>query len=101
MTTPAAETKSIGLLAIRAVVMVFALHLDNFIMTGQLLPSIGTQSSGQLYRDAEILPTYRDFAKTLPTLTQTATPHTTGPLAKIRRPPGHEASHTTRNSTLP
>ena len=31
---------------------------DNFV------PSTGTHSSGQLYRDTEILPIYRDFAKT-------------------------------------
>jgi len=28
------------------------------------VPFIGTQPSGQLYRDMEILPTYQDFAKT-------------------------------------
>ena len=32
-TVPAAETKSIGLQADARVVMVFARHLDNFIMT--------------------------------------------------------------------
>jgi hypothetical protein len=45
-TNPATVTKSMGLPADALVVMVFA------------------SSSGQLYRDAEILPTYRDFAKT-------------------------------------
>jgi hypothetical protein len=45
-TVPAAETKSMGLQADARVVMVFARHRDNFIVTGQ------------------ILPTYRDFAKT-------------------------------------
>jgi hypothetical protein len=46
MTTPAAVTKSIGLLADAPVVMVFA------------------SPFGQLYRDTLILPTYRDCAKT-------------------------------------
>jgi hypothetical protein len=45
-TVPAAKTKSIGLQADARVVMVFARHLDNFIVTRQ------------------ILPTYRDYAKT-------------------------------------
>jgi hypothetical protein len=45
-TDPAAETKSIGLQADARVVMVFA------------------SPSRQLYRDKEILLTYRDFAKT-------------------------------------
>jgi len=38
-------------------------HLDHFIMTPNSSPSIGT------------------LQKRMPTLTQTATPHTTGPLA--------------------
>ena len=63
-TLPAAETKSIGLQAYARVVMVFARHLDYFIVTWKSCPFIGTTSSGQLYRDKEILPTYRDFAKT-------------------------------------
>ena len=46
MTNPAAVTKSIGLPADALIVMVFA------------------SPSGQFYRDTEILPTYRDFAKT-------------------------------------
>jgi hypothetical protein len=45
-TDTAAKTKSMGLQANARVVMVFA------------------SPSGQLYRDKEILPTYRDFAKT-------------------------------------
>ena len=84
MTNPATETKSIGLLADALVVMVFASpsgqfyhdvtnpahlpglsHLDNFIVTRNLSPSIGT------------------VQKRMPTPTQTATPHTTGPLAQI------------------
>ena len=70
--------------SLRAVVMVFASplrqfyrdrttrghfsglsHLDNFIVTRKSCPSIGTMQ------------------KLMPTLTQTATPHTTGPLAHI------------------
>jgi len=38
-TNPAAETKSIGLQADARVVMVFACHLDNFIVTWQILPT--------------------------------------------------------------
>ena len=61
-------------------------------------------SSGQHYRDTEILPTYRDFAKTpayrqvgMPTLTPRlrrgrlpATPYTIGPLAFM---PGRIFAH--------
>jgi len=82
MTNPATVTKSIGLPADALVVMVFAessgefyhdvtnpahlsglSHLDHFIVTRNLSPSIGT------------------VQKHMPTPTQTATPHTTGPLA--------------------
>jgi hypothetical protein len=63
-TVPAAKTKSIGLQADARVVMVFARHLDNFIVTRQILPFIGTTPSGQLHRDAKGSSTYRDFAKT-------------------------------------
>jgi len=38
-TVPAAETKSIGLQADARVVMVFARHLDNLIVTRQLTPT--------------------------------------------------------------
>jgi len=81
MTTPAAETKSIGLLAFAHAVMVFASpsgqfyldvtnsyhlsghsRLDNFIVTRKSCPLTGT------------------LQKHMPTPTQTATPHTTGPL---------------------
>jgi hypothetical protein len=64
LTNPAAKTKSIGLQADARVVMDFAFHLDNFIVTRKSCPLIGTTPSGRLYRDKEILPTYRDFAKT-------------------------------------
>ena len=86
-TDPAAETKSIGLLADARVVMVFASpsgqfyldmtnpahlsglsHLDNFIVTRKSYPLIGT------------------LQKRMPTLTQTATPHTTEPLCLSLRP---------------
>jgi hypothetical protein len=40
-TVPAAMTKSIGLQANDLVVMVFACHLDNFIVTGQLASVYG------------------------------------------------------------
>jgi hypothetical protein len=91
VTTPAAETKVIGLLADpafgegrRAVVMVFAsqsgqfyhdgttrrrlsglTHLDNFIVTRKSCPFIGTQSSGQLLHDMTIpahLPGLKSYA---------------------------------------
>jgi hypothetical protein len=80
-TDPAAETESIGLQADARVVMVFAVpprqlyrdmtnpshlsgprHLDNFIVTPNLHPSIGT------------------LQKRMPTLTLTATNQTAGPL---------------------
>ena len=84
MTNPAADNvnRAAGQ---RAVVMVFAsssgqyyldltnsyhlsglTHLDNFIVTRKSCPLTGT------------------VQKLMPTLTQTATPHTTGPLAIIR-----------------
>jgi hypothetical protein len=44
--------------------MVFALHLDNFIMTRKSCPFIGTTPSGQLHHDTKPSSTYRDFAKT-------------------------------------
>src|SRR5512133_1473744 len=81
MTNPATVTMSIGLPADALVVMVFASpsgqiyhdvttsyhlsglsHLDNFIVTRKSCPLTGT------------------LQKRMPTLTQTATPHTTGPL---------------------
>ena len=64
LTNSAAETKSIGLPADAQVVMVFALHLDNFIMTRNLHPSIGITPSGQIYLDTKPSSIYRDSAKT-------------------------------------
>jgi hypothetical protein len=63
-TVPAAETKSIGLQAYAQVVMVFARHLDNFIVTRKSCPLIGTTPSGPFYRDKKLSSIYRDFAKT-------------------------------------
>jgi hypothetical protein len=63
-TNPAAETRSIGLLANAQLSWFLHHHLDSFILTWQISPFTWTQSSGQLYRDTKILPTYRDFAKT-------------------------------------
>ena len=63
-TVPAAKTKSIGLQADAPVVMVFASHLNNFIVTRQILPFIGTTPSGQILYDTKLSFTYRDFAKT-------------------------------------
>jgi len=45
MTNPAAETKSIGLLAFALLSWFLHRHLDNYIMTGQILPT---------YRDSAI-----------------------------------------------
>jgi len=45
MTTPAAETKSIGLLAIAQLSWFLQRHLDSFILTRQILP---------VYRDSAI-----------------------------------------------
>ena len=45
MTNPAAETKSIGLLADALLSWFLQLHLDSFTVTGQILP---------IYRDSVI-----------------------------------------------
>ena len=81
MATPAAETKSIGLLAFAQLSWFLHRHLDSFIMTGQILP---------IYRDSAVLttsswhensrPSTGTMQKRMPTPTQTATPYTTGPL---------------------
>jgi hypothetical protein len=63
-TDPAAKTKSVGLQANAQVVMVFARHLDNFIVIRKSCPLIGTTPSGQFHRDTKPSSTYRDFAKT-------------------------------------
>jgi hypothetical protein len=60
LTVPAAETKSIGLQANARVVMGFARHFDNFIVTRKSCPLIGTTPSGQFHRDPKCLSTYRD-----------------------------------------
>ena len=64
MTNPATVTKSIGLLADAAVVMVFASPSANFLYREKSVSFIGTQSSGQLYRDTKLIAIYRDCAKT-------------------------------------
>jgi len=81
MTNPATETKSIGLLAIAQLSWFLHRHLDSFIVTGQL---------AAVYRDSVIWttlsgrensrPSIGTMQKHMPTPTQTATPHTTGPL---------------------
>jgi len=81
MTNPAAETKSIGLLADAQLSWFLHRHQDSFIVTGQFLPT---------YRDSAIwtnLPGREKscsltgtLQKRMPTPTQTATSHTTGPL---------------------
>jgi hypothetical protein len=81
MTTPAAETRSIGLLAFAPLSWFLHRHLDNLIMTWQIRT---------LYRDYAIwtVPSGREnsrpstgtLQKLMPAPTQTATHHTTGPL---------------------
>jgi hypothetical protein len=61
VTNPAAVTMSMGLPAIAQLSWFLHRHLDNFIVTWKSCPLTGT------------------LQKHMPTLTQTATPHTTGP----------------------
>jgi len=82
MTTPAAVTKSIGLLAFAQLSWFLHRHLESFIVTGQLLLiyrdyTVKTVSSGR----ENSRPSTGTLQKLMPTLTQTATSHTTGPLA--------------------
>ena len=84
VTNPAAETKSIGLSADTMLSWFLQRHLDNYSMTWQILPvyqdyAIWTVPSGR----ENPRPSTGTFAKTLPAPTQTATPHTTEPLAKM------------------
>ena len=98
MTNPAAKTKSIGLLADAQLSWFLQSHQDNYIVTGQLLP---------IYRDSAVwtnlpgrensCPLIGTLQKRMPTLTQTATPHTTGPLAIIRCKSTHSAARTASN----
>jgi len=86
MTTPAAETKSIGLLANAPLSWFLQCHQDNYIVMGKLLPvyrdyAIWTTLSGR----ENSRPSTGTLQKRMPTLTQTATPHTTGPLGGIAR----------------
>jgi hypothetical protein len=80
-TNPATEIKSIGLPAFAQLSWFLQSHLDSYIMTGQILP---------IYRDTGVktVPSGREnprpsigtLQKHMPTLTETATSHTTGPL---------------------
>jgi hypothetical protein len=84
VTNPAAETSSIGLLADAQLSWFLHRHLDNFIVTGQLAAvyrdyAIWTTSSGR----ENLRPFTGTLQKRMPTLTRTATSHTTGPLAHI------------------
>ena len=93
MTTPAAETKSIGLLAYAQLSWFLQSHLDSFTVTGQILP---------IYRDSAVktVPSGREnsrpsiwtLQKRMPTPTQTATSHTTGPLGLIALPGSKDIS---------
>ena len=81
MTTPAAETNSIGLLAFALLLWFLQHHLDSFIMTGQILPiyrdySVKTVPSGR----ENFRPSIGTLQKRMPNPTQTATSHTAGPL---------------------
>ena len=98
VTNPAAETKSIGLSADTLLSWFLQRHLDNYSMTRQILPvyqdyAIWTVPSGR----ENPRPSTGTFAKTLPAPTQTATPHTTGPLAIIRSKSDHSAARTASN----
>jgi len=44
--------------------MVFARHLENFIVTRQILPTYRDYATGQFYRDAKPSSIYQDLAKT-------------------------------------
>jgi hypothetical protein len=65
MTNPAIVTMSMGLLADALLSWFLHRHLDSFIVTPNARPLTGT------------------LQKRMPTLTQTATPHTTRPLVAI------------------
>jgi hypothetical protein len=103
MTNPAAVTKSIGLPADAPLSWFLQSHLDYFIVS-QNLTSIYRDlvPSGQFYHDRTTrghlsglshldnfimtqvsCPLTGTVQKLMPTLTQTATPHTTGPLVVI------------------
>ena len=84
MTNPATKTKSIGLLADAQLSWFLHRILDSFIVTGQFLPiyqdsAIWTVPSGR----EKSCPLTGTVQKHMPTPTQTATPHTTGPLVLI------------------
>jgi len=55
VTNPATVTKSIGLPADALLSWFLHSHLDNFIIPWQILPLIGTKSSGQLHHDTKTL----------------------------------------------
>ena len=61
---PAAKTKSIGLQADARVVMVFARHLDNFIMTWQILTTYRDHAIWTVSSWHQTITISRDFAKT-------------------------------------
>jgi hypothetical protein len=53
--------------------MVFASSSANFLYREQFAPFIGTQSSGQIYRDTKLIAFIGTVQKHMPTPTQTAT----------------------------
>jgi len=82
MTNPAAETKSIGLPANAQLSWFLHRHQDNYIVTRKLTSVL----PGLIHLDNFIVtlnscPLTGTLQKRMPTPTQTATPHTTGPLA--------------------
>jgi hypothetical protein len=84
LTIPAAETMSIGLLACALLSWFLHRYLDNFILTG-LNPAHlpGLSHLDNFIVTKKSCPLTGTLQKLMPTLTQTATPHTTGPLGVI------------------
>ena len=84
MTTPAAETKSIGLLADAQLSAFFALPFIKYTLTRNLLLVNRDSYVRQFYRDVTTPYHLPGLAKNSPAPTQTAT-QTTGPLSFIYR----------------
>ena len=97
VTNPAAKTKSIGLLADALLAAFFALPLIKYTLTRIFLPVNRDSHVIRLYLDEKPTSHLPGLAKNSPTLMQTATPHTTGPLAIIRCKSTHSAARTASN----
>ena len=83
-TNPAAETKSIGLQADARVGSVFCSPFIKCTMTSKNRIHYRDSYVSGLYRDQTTSVRLPGLAKNLPTLTQTATNQTAGPLAFMR-----------------